>query len=145
MSSYNEKFLKQVVGGGGKVEPSAWAFDGRFSGRADTAVPPPPHMDQFLDSWEDLHSSSHGDHQGSHPRPPLQPRTLPTERWTASSRGMRGLRIEAYTDKKENQIFLISKEIQNGTVAKPFMRKGCLRYEEMRKYLLIYEEDVSHI
>jgi hypothetical protein len=25
------------------------------------------------------------------------------------------------------------------------MRKGCLMYEEMRKYLTIYEEVVSHI
>jgi hypothetical protein len=28
------------------------------------------------------------------------------------------------TDEKENQIFLIFKEIQNGTVAKSYMRKG---------------------
>jgi hypothetical protein len=32
-----------------------------------------------------------------------------------------------------------------GSVAKSFMRKGCLIYEEMRKYLTIYEEVVSHI
>jgi hypothetical protein len=47
--------------------------------------------------------------------------------------------------KKENQIFLICKEIQNGAVAKSYMRKGFLIYEEMRKSLLIYEEAVSHI
>jgi hypothetical protein len=28
-----------------------------------------------------------------------------------------------YTDKKENKIFLIYKEIQNGAVAKSYMRK----------------------
>ncbi len=36
------------------------------------------------------------------------------------------------TDKKENQNFLIYKEIQNGVVAKSYMRKGFLLYEEMR-------------
>jgi hypothetical protein len=40
-----------------------------------------------------------------------------------------------YTDKKENKIFLIYKEIQSGAVAKSNMRKG----------FLIYEEAVSHI
>jgi hypothetical protein len=43
----------------------------------------------------------------------------------------------AYTDKNENQIFLIYKEIQSGAVAKSYMRKGFLiyvLYEEMRKY-----------
>jgi hypothetical protein len=49
------------------------------------------------------------------------------------------------TDKKENQIFLIYKEIQSGAVAKSYMRKGFLIYEEMRKYFPIYEEAVSHI
>ena len=37
------------------------------------------------------------------------------------------------------------KEIQNGAVAKLYMRKCFLRYEEMCKYLTIYEEAVSHI
>jgi hypothetical protein len=52
-----------------------------------------------------------------------------------------------YTDKKSNQIFLIYKEIQSGAVAKSYMRKGFLIYEEMRKYFPIYEieEAVSHI
>jgi hypothetical protein len=50
-----------------------------------------------------------------------------------------------YTDKKENQIFLIYKEIQSGAVAKSYMRKGFLIYEEMRKYFPIYEEAFSHI
>jgi hypothetical protein len=51
----------------------------------------------------------------------------------------------AHTDKKENKIFLIYKEIQSGAVAKSYMRKGFLIYEEMHKYLVIYEEAVSHI
>jgi hypothetical protein len=53
--------------------------------------------------------------------------------------------VAAYTDKKENLIFLIYKEIQSGAVAKSYMRKGFLIYEEMRKYFPIYEEVVSHI
>jgi hypothetical protein len=47
--------------------------------------------------------------------------------------------------KKEIKIFLVYKEIQMGAVAKSYMRKGFLMYEEMRKYLVIYEEAVSHI
>jgi hypothetical protein len=38
------------------------------------------------------------------------------------------------TDKKENQIFLIFKEIQMGSGAKSYMRKGSLIDEEMHKY-----------
>jgi hypothetical protein len=49
------------------------------------------------------------------------------------------------TDKKENQIFLIYKEIHSGSVAKSYMRKDFLIDEEMRKYFPIYEEAVSHI
>ncbi len=36
-------------------------------------------------------------------------------------------------------------KIQNGAVAKSYLRKGFLIYEEMLKYLTIYEEAVSHI
>jgi hypothetical protein len=50
----------------------------------------------------------------------------------------------ACTDKKENKIFLIYGEIQSGAVAKSYMRKGFLIYEEMRKYFHLYEEAVSH-
>jgi len=50
-----------------------------------------------------------------------------------------------HTDKKENQIFLIYEEIQSGAVAKSYMRKGFLIYEEMRKYFHIYDDAVSHI
>jgi hypothetical protein len=49
------------------------------------------------------------------------------------------------TDKKENQIFLIYREIQSGAVAKSYMRNGFLIYEKMRKYFPIYEEAVSDI
>ncbi len=49
-----------------------------------------------------------------------------------------------YTDKKENQIFLIYKEIHSGGVAKSYMRKGFPVYEEMRRYFPIYEKAVSH-
>jgi hypothetical protein len=37
------------------------------------------------------------------------------------------------------------KEIQTGAVVKPYMRKGFLINEEMRKYLVILEEAVSPI
>jgi hypothetical protein len=50
-----------------------------------------------------------------------------------------------HTDKKENQIFLIYREIQSGAVAKSYMRKGFLIYEQMGKYFPIYEEAVSHM
>jgi hypothetical protein len=49
-------------------------------------------------------------------------------------------RKEKYTDKTENLIFLMYKEIQNGSVAMSYMRKGSLIYEEMRKYLKIYKD-----
>jgi hypothetical protein len=39
-----------------------------------------------------------------------------------------------YSDKKENKIFLIYEEIQNGAFAKSYMKKGFLIYEETRKY-----------
>ncbi len=42
--------------------------------------------------------------------------------------------------KKKTEIFLIYKEIRMGSVAKSYMRKGFLIYEEMRN-----EEAVSHI
>ncbi len=42
-----------------------------------------------------------------------------------------------YTDKKDNKIFLIFKEIQSGAVANSYMRKGFLIYEEMHKYFPI--------
>ncbi len=49
------------------------------------------------------------------------------------------------TDAKENQLFLIYKEIHSGALAKSYMRKGFRIYEERRKYFPIYEEAVNHI
>jgi hypothetical protein len=37
-------------------------------------------------------------------------------------------KVNIYTDKKENEIFLIYKEIQMGSVAKSYIRKGFLIY-----------------
>ncbi len=50
-----------------------------------------------------------------------------------------------YTYKKEKKIVLIYKESQMRSVAKSYIRKGFLIFEEMRKYLVTYEEAVSHI
>jgi hypothetical protein len=50
-----------------------------------------------------------------------------------------------YTDKNVNENFLIYKEIQIGSVAMSYMRKGFLIHEEMLKHLTINEEAVSHI
>jgi hypothetical protein len=58
---------------------------------------------------------------------------------------VRIFQYKKYTDKKENQIFLTYKEIQSGAVAKSCMRNGFLIYEEMRKYLPIFEEAFIHI
>jgi hypothetical protein len=45
-----------------------------------------------------------------------------------------GMLEPAHTDKKENKIFLIYKEIQIGSGAKSSMRKGFLKlYEYMKK------------
>jgi hypothetical protein len=45
---------------------------------------------------------------------------------------------DCYTDKKEKQIFLISKEIQSGAVAKSYMTNGLLIYGEIFVHFLIY-------
>jgi hypothetical protein len=45
--------------------------------------------------------------------------------------------------KKKNEIFLVYKAIQMGSVAKSYMRKGFLIYEEMCKYLTICEEAIG--
>jgi hypothetical protein len=49
--------------------------------------------------------------------------------------------------KKENKIVLIYKEIQMGSGAKSYMRKGFLIYEEMHRYFhhTVYEEVVSRL
>jgi hypothetical protein len=46
--------------------------------------------------------------------------------------------MERYTDKKENQIFLLYEEIQNGAVAKSYMTNGLLLYGEIYWHFLIY-------
>jgi hypothetical protein len=54
---------------------------------------------------------------------------------------------ERYTDRKENQIFLIYKEIQNGAVAKSYMTNSLLNHiwgnisasSYIRKLLLIHD------
>ncbi len=55
--------------------------------------------------------------------------------------------FKEYTDKKEEFFFLIiHEEIQNWSGAQSCVRKAFLIiYEEMRKYLAIYEEAVCHI
>ncbi len=55
------------------------------------------------------------------------------------------LPVSTHTDKKDNKIFLLYEEIQMGSGAKSYMRKGFLIYEEMRKFFTIYEEAVSQI
>ena len=46
--------------------------------------------------------------------------------------------INLYTDKKENQIFLIYEEIQNGVVAKSYRTNGLLIHGEIFAQFLIY-------
>ncbi len=48
--------------------------------------------------------------------------------------------MAVYTDKKENQIFLIHRKIQNGAVAKPYtcMTNGLLIYGEIFAHFLIF-------
>jgi hypothetical protein len=48
-------------------------------------------------------------------------------------------------DKKENQIFLIYKEIQNEAVVKLYMTNGLLIYGEIFAHFLIYKEALPHL
>jgi hypothetical protein len=43
-----------------------------------------------------------------------------------------------YTDKKENQIFLIYRDIHSGAVAKSYMTNGLLIYGEIFSHFFIY-------
>jgi hypothetical protein len=43
------------------------------------------------------------------------------------------------------KMFLEYKEIRKGAGAKSYMREDFLIYEEMREYLVMYEEANSHI
>jgi hypothetical protein len=45
---------------------------------------------------------------------------------------------DRYAEKKENIIFLIYREIQNGAVAKSYMTNGLLIYGEIFAHFLIY-------
>jgi hypothetical protein len=63
-----------------------------------------------------------------------KPQTV--ERWPLSSECSVMMVISAHTDKKENQIFLIYREIQNGAVAKSCMTNG-LHILYMGKYFRI--------
>jgi hypothetical protein len=47
--------------------------------------------------------------------------------------------------KKENQIFLIYREIQSGAVAKSYMTNGLLIYGEIFAQFVIYQEALPHI
>jgi hypothetical protein len=47
--------------------------------------------------------------------------------------------------KKQRKFSSYIRKLQMGSVAKSYMRKGFLIYEEMRKYVTIYEEVISHI
>jgi hypothetical protein len=49
-----------------------------------------------------------------------------------------------YPDKKENQIFLIYQEIQNGATAESNMTNGLLIYGEIFAHFLIYLEALPH-
>ncbi len=51
----------------------------------------------------------------------------------------------SHTDKKEKQIFLIYKEIQNGSVAKSYMTNGLIIYGDIFSHFLIYYEVLPHI
>ncbi len=53
--------------------------------------------------------------------------------------------FDQHTDKKENKVSLIYQEIQMGSGAKSYMRKGLLIYEGMHKYFHHNDEVVSHI
>ncbi len=58
--------------------------------------------------------------------------------WAILARGANNLFMYMRTDKKENQIFLINKEIQSGEVAKSYMTNGLLIYGEIFEHFLIY-------
>ncbi len=54
------------------------------------------------------------------------------------AKGNLGRHQSCFTDKKENKIFLISKEFQKGTVAKSYMTIGLLIYYYIFAHFLIY-------
>jgi hypothetical protein len=60
-------------------------------------------------------------------------------------RGQESLVSMLYTEKKKKKNFLIYKEIQMGSGAKSYMRNGFLIYEDLHKFITIYEEAISRI
>jgi hypothetical protein len=52
--------------------------------------------------------------------------------------------MAVYTDKKENKIFLIHREIQNGAVAKLYMTTSLLIYGEIFAHFLILGSPSSY-
>jgi hypothetical protein len=64
---------------------------------------------------------------------------LASGRWGTRTGGCPSLHAtQPHTDKKENQIFLTYKEIQNAAVAKSYMTNSLLIYGEIFAYFLIY-------
>ncbi len=60
-----------------------------------------------------------------------------------SERGKRCPQSIQYTDKKEENILLIYKEIQKGAVAKSYMTNGLLIYGAIFVHFLIYYEAIA--
>ncbi len=58
--------------------------------------------------------------------------------WAILAWGANNLFMYTRTDKKENQIFLINKELQSGAVEKSYMTNGLLIYGEIFAHFLIY-------
>jgi hypothetical protein len=80
-----------------------------------------------------------------HPRPirrdqpadrRLPPAHLPLQEESQEQNKHHGTPL--YTDKKEDQIFFMYKEIKNGAVAKEYMTNGLLIYGEIFAHFLIY-------
>jgi hypothetical protein len=62
----------------------------------------------------------------------------PRKSFDGSSVNLHSSIESSYTDKKENQIFLIYKEIHSGAVAKSYMTNGLLIYGKIFWHFLIY-------
>jgi hypothetical protein len=54
-------------------------------------------------------------------------------------------KVQLYTDKKKSKFSSYIRKFRTGTVPKSYMRKGFLIVEEMRKYLVIFEDVLSQI
>ncbi len=75
---------------------------------------------------------------------PLLVRFFPAQKWSARKFNTIFIALSKlwtdtiYTDKKENQILLIYKEIQKGSVAKSNTTNGLLIYDKIFAHFLIY-------